>query len=71
MPADPHLDHLFCSDTMSLPNSAELIFTTAPPCSSSRFWNVGWKLCQGFAVEARNDVRRRPGGADAHQMLDS
>jgi hypothetical protein len=56
---------------MSLPNSAELIFTTAPPCSSSRFWNVGWKLCQGFAVEARNDVRRRPGGADAHQMLDS
>ena len=29
--------HLFCSDTISLPNSAELIFTTAPPCSSNRF----------------------------------
>lgn len=25
--------HLYCSDTMSLPNSAELIFTTAPPPS--------------------------------------
>jgi hypothetical protein len=29
--------HLFCSATMSLPNSAELILTTAPPCSSSFF----------------------------------
>ena len=31
------LSHLFCSDTISLPNSAELIFTTAPPCSASFF----------------------------------
>ncbi len=51
--------HLFCSATMSLPNSAELILTTSPPCSSSRFWNSGGgDHLVRLAVEARDDVRR-------------
>ena len=65
--------HLFCSDTMSLPNSAELIFTITPPCSSSLFWNAGNDSTSMVSAWKRAMMSGGVlGGAKMpHQMLDS
>src|SRR5690606_1712396 len=67
------LSHLFCSETISWPNSAELIFTTAPPCSASFFWKPGWEMTSIVSRWKRATMSAGVfGGAKMpHQMLDS
>src|SRR6185503_6932564 len=65
--------HLFCSANMSLPNSAELIFTIEPPCSSSRFWNSGVEMTSRVSAWKRAMMSAGVfGGAKMpHQIRDS